>query len=310
MDHVLAKVARSQSGVFSRTQALESGYSPERIRTELRSGRWFAVVPGVYRLAGAPGGWNTRVWSALLAAGAGAALAGRPAGRLHRLDGVPSYDRLEVAVPINRRPRLRAGGIVTRTPLAAGDTMRRSGIPVLTPARVVVDLARKEPLEVATRIIADALRAGAASEAQVAKQLDAARRRDGFPQAATAFALADPALESVLEGELLQLLVGAGLVVVPQFEVVRFGAFIARLDFAIEELRLGYEADGYGVHSLRPAFERDRERQALLQLAGWTTLSFTATQIRRRPNWVQDVARRMEQQRRLDLGKVRDAYCG
>jgi very-short-patch-repair endonuclease len=310
MDQVFAAVARSQCGVFSRAQALECGYSPERIRTELRTGRWFTVVPGVYRLAGSPGGWNTRVWSALLAAGPGAVLAGRPAGRLHRIDGVPGYDRLAVAVPANRRPRSRAGADVARVPLTRRDVGRRSGIPVLSAPRTVIDLARREPVEVGARIIADALRTGAANEALVTAQLAAAHGRDGLPRARAAFMLADPFLESVLEGELLELLTGAGLVVTPQFEVVQFGAFIARLDFAIEGLRLGYEADGYGVHSLRPAFERDHERHALLELAGWTTLSFTATQIRQRPRWVQDVARRMEHKRRLELGKVRDAYCG
>jgi len=126
----------------------------------------------------------------------------------------------------------------------------------------VIDLARKEPVEVSARIIADAIRTGAVSEARVAEQLAAARGHDGFPQAEAAFALADPALESVIEGELFELLTAAGLIVVPQFEVVQSGVFIARLDFAIEGLRLGYEADGYGVHSLRPAFVRPRATSA------------------------------------------------
>jgi very-short-patch-repair endonuclease len=64
------------------------------------------------------------------------------------------------------------------------------------------------------------------------------------------------------------------------------------------------------VHSLRPAFERYRERNALLQLAGWTTLSFTATQIRQREAWVRSVLTRMAATRRAELGKVADAYCG
>jgi very-short-patch-repair endonuclease len=40
---------------------------------------------------------------------------------------------------------------------------------------------------------------------------------------------------------------------------------------------------------MRPGFERDRERWALLQAAGWTVLAFTATQIRQRRSWVLDV---------------------
>ena len=68
------------------------------------------------------------------------------------------------------------------------------------------------------------------------------------------------------------------------------------------KLRLAIEADGYATHALRPGFERDREKAALLQLAGWSVLSFTATQIRRRPNPVYEVVCRRVEQRREELG--------
>jgi len=310
MDPVLAQVARSQGGVFTRAQAQQCGYSQQRIRTELGNGRWLVVVPGVYRLAGAPTTWTSRVWAGLLAAGPGSVLAGRAAGRMHRIDGVPGYVQIEVAVPANRRPRRSTSARVAAVPLDRADVTRRAGIPILSSSRTVVDLARTEPLDVGLRIVGDALRTGVVNPARLADRLEAGRGRKGVARARRAVQLADPALESVLEGELFELLHAAGLVVVPQFEVVRFGLFIARLDFAIEELQLGFEADGYGSHSTRPAFERDRERNALLQLAGWTTVSFTATQIRQRPSWVQNVATRMEATRRTTLGEVPDVCCG
>jgi very-short-patch-repair endonuclease len=310
MDSMLAQVARSQGGMFTRSQARQCGYSEQRIRTELSNRRWLVVVPGVYRLAGAPTTWTSRVWAALLAAGPGAALAGRAAGRMHRVDGVPAYDRLEIAVPLNRRPRRSTSARVTPVPLDRADVTRRAGIPILSSARTVVDLARTETLDVGARIVGDALRTGAVTAGRLAEQLDAARGRKGAERARAAATLADPVLESMLEAELLGILNAAGLTVVPQFEVVQYGLFIARLDFAIEELQLGFESDGYASHSTRPAFERDRERNALLQLAGWTTVSFTATQIRQRQSWVSDVATRMEANRRIAFGKIPDARCG
>ena len=79
MNPRLAALGRAQAGVFTRRQALECGYSRDQIQTEVKNRRWLPVVTGVYRLSGAPGGWATRVWAALLAAGPGAVLGGRPA---------------------------------------------------------------------------------------------------------------------------------------------------------------------------------------------------------------------------------------
>lgn len=298
----LVAIARAQAGVFTRKQAMAAGYSAERIHTEIANRRWIIVVTGVYRLAGSPGGWNTRVWVAILAAGEGAVLAGRPAGRLLRIDGVPGYDRLEIAVPENRRPRRVNNARVTSVPLSRRDTARRGGIPVLSGGRTVIDLARAEPLDVGIRIIGDALRSGLVSTDQLRHHLQAARGRNGVGVAREAVALADPALESVLEAELFDAITETGLIVVPQYEVFCQGMFVARLDFGIEELQIGFEADGYGVHSLRPAFERDRERNALLQLAGWTNTSFTATHIRTRRSWVQQTVLRLVADRRSALG--------
>jgi very-short-patch-repair endonuclease len=303
----LAAVARNQAGVFTRAQAKMCGYTDDRIRTELINRRWIHIVRGVYRLAGSPGGWNTRVWSAILAAGEGAVLAGRPAGRLHRIDGVPAYDRLTIAVPKGRRPRRCTWADVVAVPFTRADTARRAGIPLLSGGRTTIDLARTESLETGIRIVGDALRSGLVTPDQLMRHLDAARGRDGITQARHAVALADPVLESVLEAELFDAINETGLVVVPQYQVFHQGLFVARLDFTIEELAMGFEADGYGVHSLRPAFERDRERNAMLQLAGWTNTSFTATQIRGRRAWVQQTVLRLEDARRSALGARRSA---
>lgn len=171
-------------------------------------------------------------------------------------------------------------------------------MPVTTVERTLVDLARVLPPEVSARVVGDAVRISAAQQPALDRELEAARGRSGAALARAAVAAADPRLESVLEEELLALLLSVGPAPIPQYEVVVDGRFLARVDFAYPAIRLAVEADGYATHGPRPAFERDRERSALLQLARWTLLSFTAVQIRQRPGWVVEVVSRALLQRR------------
>jgi very-short-patch-repair endonuclease len=152
------------------------------------------------------------------------------------------------------------------------------------------------PLDIGSHLIADALRAGRISVEALDRQMTALAGYVGIAQARRALDTADPRLESVLERELLLLLRRAGLAPIAQYTVMMGGQFIARVDLALPHIRLAIEADGYATHALRPGFERDRERAALLQLAGWSTLSFTARQIRERPDWVVDVVRQRVRQ--------------
>jgi very-short-patch-repair endonuclease len=83
--------------------------------------------------------------------------------------------------------------------------------------------------------------------------------------------------ESPLETRLARLLRRARLPrPVAQYEVVRDGAFVARLDFAYPELRVGIEVDGYRYHSSRSAWQRDIERANALARLDWKLLRFTS----------------------------------
>ena len=81
--------------------------------------------------------------------------------------------------------------------------------------------------------------------------------------------------ESDLETLLLRIHRDAGLPdPVRQLEVCA-GDTMFRLDVAYPELKIFMEGDGFGVHSTRSAFERDRDRQNLLAIDGWLPLRFT-----------------------------------
>lgn len=55
------------------------------------------------------------------------------------------------------------------------------------------------------------------------------------------------------------------------------------VDFIWAEHRLVAETDGYASHGTRRAFERDRERDRRLLLAGWRVVRFTWRQVIEEP---------------------------
>ena len=59
-----------------------------------------------------------------------------------------------------------------------------------------------------------------------------------------------------------------------------------RVDFLFAGGRLVVETDGYRYHRTRRAFERDRERDAILARAGYRTLRFTHRQLTHEPAMV------------------------
>ena len=84
------------------------------------------------------------------------------------------------------------------------------------------------------------------------------------------------ASESRPEVRLLRLMVGSDLPEPAQQHWVRVRGERFRLDFASPEQMVAIEYDGWDWHSTRSAFDRDRRRDRLLQLDGWTVLRFTS----------------------------------
>jgi very-short-patch-repair endonuclease len=65
------------------------------------------------------------------------------------------------------------------------------------------------------------------------------------------------------------------------------------VDFFWPHKRLIIEADSYTYHSMPSAFERDRERDQQLTLAGYTVVRFTHMQVTRQRQAVADRIRRL-----------------
>ncbi len=65
------------------------------------------------------------------------------------------------------------------------------------------------------------------------------------------------------------------------------------VDFFWPATKLIVEADSYTYHSMPGAFERDRERDQQLTLAGYTVVRFTYTQVAQTPALVRRRLRRL-----------------
>jgi hypothetical protein len=102
----------------------------------------------------------------------------------------------------------------------------------------------------------------------------------GAVRARDAAARADGLAGSRQETRLRLLMLKGGLPpFVAQFSVFDDHGFVARVDFALPELRLAIEYDGLW-HAERTAFMSDRRRLDQLSAAGWTVLHVTVEDMR------------------------------
>ncbi len=250
----------------------------------LAAGEWQRVLRGTYASGRAADDLRLRAAAAARLLPQHAVVADRCLLWLLGVDVLPpGTPVLEVVVPrdavVPRRRDLHA----RTADVAAQDVVRLGpqSVPCLRPVRAVADLLRMLPLVEAV-VVADAAQHSSLTDVRaLQEELRAHAGLRGVVQARRALEQSDPRAESPPESRLRLALRGAGLVPVPQFEVLDAqGRLVARVDLALPESRLALEHDGKAVHDRADAFVADRRRQNALVAAGWTVLRFTAPDLR------------------------------
>lgn len=99
--------------------------------------------------------------------------------------------------------------------------------------------------------------------------------------------------ESVLRAQCIL----AGAAVKTQFEI-KDKAFYAKVDIAIEDLRIVVEAESFAHHGDRPALKRDCRRYTGLAARGWVVLRFTWDEVMFEPEYVIEAVRATIEARR------------
>jgi len=251
------------------------------------SGRLVVLHRSVYLVAGAP--LTDAVWLQAATLATGGPASHRSAAHLFGLiDSPPSRPEITIdATGSVRAPFIlhRSGDLLSR------DRTSVNGVATTNATRTLIDLGsvvRSDTLETA---LERALLARVTTLDRLLRRFFelAAKGRPGIAAMRALLVERDPTLaaaESDLETLLFKILRDGGLPApMRQFEVMVAG-HIFRLDAAYPQLMIFIEGDGFGVHSSRGSFERDRSRQNLLVVAGWLPLRFTWQMLCRSPGGV------------------------
>ena len=250
----------------------------------LAAERLLRMGDGVYLIGGAPIDTKVEIAAACLATNGVASH--RSAAHLEGLIDVPP-SRPEVVVAATKGTR--QGPIVHRSSdLLRKDVIRISGIRTTNATRTLIDLGAVVAPATLENALERALHQRLTTFDRLVRRFFEVARpgRTGVGPMRTLLVDRDPTLapaESDLETLLLRILRDHGVPApIRQYVVVVDGEEF-RLDLAYPDLKLFLEGDGFGVHTTRRAFERDRDRQNLLVLDEWRPLRFTWRQLCRRP---------------------------
>jgi hypothetical protein len=286
-DRVIAELGRRQHGLISTAQLLDVGVGRRVIARRVERHQLHIVHRGVLSIVPREL-MSTRAFfmAAVLAGGDGAVLSHRAAAALWGIRP-SSAAVLDITVPrrLGKRPGIRAHHVI----LPPDECTILHGIPVTSPARTLFDLAPGLQRQELTRAIEQTEVLRLWSPTSLGELLE---RHPGRRGAATTRAVLgagkgwERVTRSELERRFLSLLAGAGVPLPETNARLTTQERDYEADCLWRGQRLIVELDGRGVHDTPTAFERDRERDRRLAVAGWTTLRITWRQLHDDPGTV------------------------
>jgi len=159
----LFEFAAAQDGLFTTSQAAESGYSPQLLAHHLSAGRMLRVRRGIYRLVHFPAGDHEDLTTIWLWSEQVGVFSHQTALALHDLsDILPSL--LHLTLPEserNRRLRIPDGIVLYYSDIPTNEQQWFGPVPITAPLRTLEDCARENlPPELLRGGALDALHRG------------------------------------------------------------------------------------------------------------------------------------------------------
>jgi very-short-patch-repair endonuclease len=283
----------AQQGLVTRLQLLQAGLTPRAIESRVKRKRLRRVQQGVY-LAGPVLPSMARERAALLACGPASVLSHWSALMVwekevvNRRGGWPSRVWTGMGPAVRSRAahvtmrdgkRRRRPGIIAHpcADLPSDEVTVADGLPVTTPARTLLDLARYAEARELEQMAGWAERQGLTTREELLEVVARHRGRAGARALRRLLeAPAGPAwTRSEAEERFLSLVRKVGLPG-PEVNVVVAGV---EVDFLWRDRGVVVEVDGFEFHSVRSRFKRDRERDADLAGEGIRVIRVTWQQI-------------------------------
>jgi hypothetical protein len=281
----MSTVEAGQWPLLSRQALLTGGLTDAEIRRLTRAGDIARIRWGDYRSGSEPEFPEDRhrqlvyATAARFRVGSDAAVSHVSAAVAY---GAPAYgvdlSRVHVTRPGRRGAAASAAIHPHRGVLSPDEITLLDGIPVTTPARTALDVARSLPFTPAVAILDALLHRKLVTPEEIAEQVERARRRGAARGAARVAAFADGLAESPAESHSRVVIARLGLprpVLQSEIRTER-GVFIGRVDFDMGELRTVGECDGESkyVRYLRPgetpaaAVLREKRREDEIRATG------------------------------------------
>lgn len=267
---------RGMPDVFLGTTALARG---RLTRAKLRW-NYRAIFPDVYVPRAAAPTLRLATVGAWLWSGRNGVIAGRAAAALHGALWVDTNTPIET-IGDKGKGRTPQGIVVRNERIHADEIVDVDGIPVTTPARTALDLARHLPRDVAVRHLDALARATGVTACDVLPLAEHYPRARGLRRAEIALALMDPGAQSPRETWLRLLLIDAGLPA-PRTQIrVTDGVNEAFIDMGYDEPMVGLDYDGEHHSSDRGQYVYDIGRAELIDRQGWIDIHVVAEHTRR-----------------------------
>ena len=276
-DRALEALAARQHNVVSRQQMLDCGLSASAVKRRVASGRVLAILPGVFRTASSVASKEQGAMAACLWAGPGSLVSYRAAGVFWELDGVTATS-METSAPMARRVRNPKLVVHHTADLIPADRSTMGPIPITSPLRTLIDLARYVDVDVLELAVEEAFRRGLTNPKQLAWRLEgmSGKGRRGCAGLRKLLQRRSGVTDSGWEVRLERILARAGL---PrpsrQYEIRHAGRLVARADLAYPRYRIAIEYEGVRWHTGRARLDRGSAREIKLATVGWDVLHVT-----------------------------------
>lgn len=246
------------------------------------------ALPGIFRIAGSPPTWEQQVKAALLWAGPDSYLSHRSAAALW---GFKGFNRGVVEISVGGKGSKASGVVVHRVEGPQPGIVFHRGFRVSNPARTIMDLCGVAERPVVEDALDDCLRRRMLDLGRLGWLLDL-RGSKGRSGIGLFRELVQERKKGITHSELerwMCRLLRRARMRLPDRQLKIFddnGDFVAQVDLAYRDARLIIELDGYGPHSQKPVFEKDRRRRNTLTNLGWRILHFTWERLRDDPDGV------------------------
>ncbi|HUC24800.1 MAG TPA: type IV toxin-antitoxin system AbiEi family antitoxin domain-containing protein [Streptosporangiaceae bacterium] len=283
------------AGIVTTAELTVAGFSDDRIKTLTRRGELCQVRRGVYAegtrardiLAFADGKQLLQLAAAVALTGPGAVVSHESAAYLHSTDLLSAPEVATLTCPPRHNWHARPGIRLHVADLPAEQVITRARLPVTTPARTVVDLARTVSFRAGLVTADSALHRKLVTKAELGQVLAGCRGWPGARRAAEVIGFADGRAESPLESIARVAFADCGLPP-PELQVWLggMGEPVGRVDFYWRQYRTIAEVDGAIKYADPDRARAQLRRDSLLRDEGFEVVHFTWQQIIQTPEQV------------------------